>query len=93
MNSHPPILRPLLVRHARYRWDKVRGQHQVVYPEGLLVLNESGAAIVQLCDGRSLEDLLSALEAQFSGGQQTAEVEEFLQQLAAKGLLHDAHDA
>jgi pyrroloquinoline quinone biosynthesis protein D len=93
VNSNPPIRRPTLVRHARYRWDKVRGQHQVVYPEGLLVLNESGAAIVRLCDGRSLEELLSALEAQFSGEQQPAEVEEFLQQLANKGLLHDARDA
>ena len=33
-------------------WDEVRRQHQIVFPEGLLVLNPSGAAIARRCDGR-----------------------------------------
>lgn len=87
------VRRPLLVRHARYRWDALRGQHQLVFPEGILVLNQSGAAIVQLCDGRSLPDLIAALAEQFAGDLATREVDEFLQRLAKKGLLRDAADA
>ena len=84
--------RPMLVPHARYRWDRLRGQHQLVFPEGILVLNESGAAIVQLCDGRSLADLLSALGEKFPDADPGADVQTFLERLARKGLLRDAAD-
>jgi coenzyme PQQ biosynthesis protein PqqD len=81
--------RPRLVRHARYRWDGLRGQHQLVYPEGILVLSDSAAAIVRLCDGRSLDELLAALAEQFAGSP-SGDVTEFLQRLHQKGLLRDA---
>jgi pyrroloquinoline quinone biosynthesis protein D len=84
------IRRPLLVPHARYRWDQIRGQHQLVFPEGMLVLNESGAAIVRLCDGRPLTELLAALEKQFPDGHPDKDVPAFLDRLAQKGLLRDA---
>lgn len=83
----------MLVPHARYRWDKVRGQHQLVFPEGILVLNESGAAIVRLCDGRTTAELLAALSEQFPDGQPETDVPAFLDRLARKGLLRDAADA
>lgn len=81
--------RPLLARHARYRWDPIRRQHQLVFPEGLLALNDSAAAVVRLCDGRPYDDLLNALAAQF-GGVVVAEVEELLGALVRKGLVCDA---
>ena len=82
--------RPVLVRHARYRWDEIRQQAQIVFPEGILVLNETGAAIVRLCDGRTTEELLTALKAQFPDGNPAQDVHEFLERLAMKGLLGDA---
>jgi pyrroloquinoline quinone biosynthesis protein D len=87
------IRRPLLAAHARYRWDELRGQHQLVYPEGILILNESGAAIVQLCDGRCIDKLLKALQEKYSEESPAAEVDEFLERLASKGLLHDGSAA
>jgi pyrroloquinoline quinone biosynthesis protein D len=83
---------PILVPHARYRWDRLRGQHQLVFPEGILVLNDSGAAIVRLCDGRSTAELLAALGEQFSEADPGADVQTFLERLARKGLLRDAAD-
>ncbi len=82
--------RPALVPHARYRWDKIREQHQIVYPEGVLVLNETGAAIVRLCDGRTTAQLLAALGAEFPDAQIEADVEAFLARIDKKGLLRDA---
>ena len=87
------IRRPLLVPHARYRWDKLRHQHQLVFPEGILVLNEPGAAIVQLCDGRPLAELLAALGERFPGADLGEDVQTFLERLARKGLLRDAADS
>jgi pyrroloquinoline quinone biosynthesis protein D len=81
------------VPHARYRWDKLRRQHQVVFPEGILVLNESGAAIVQLCDGRTMAELLAALAEQFPDGNPGEDVLAFLERLTVKGLLRDAADS
>jgi pyrroloquinoline quinone biosynthesis protein D len=93
MKSTTAIRRPILARHARYRWDALRQQHQVVFPEGMLVLNDSGAAIVQLCDGRSTDDLIAQVNHQFIDGDHAAEVSAFLQRLSEKELLVDAADS
>jgi pyrroloquinoline quinone biosynthesis protein D len=85
--------RPVLVRHARLRWDAVRGEHQIVFPEGVLVLNESAAAIVERCDGRLLSELITSIERDASPDRSEQDVKTFLGRLAAKGLLREAPDA
>jgi coenzyme PQQ biosynthesis protein PqqD len=90
MKTSPALSRPVLASHARYRWDALRQQHQIVFPEGVLVLNETGAAIVRLCDGRSRDDLIAQVNHQFADGDHGAEVLAFLQRIAEKGLLVDA---
>ncbi len=84
------IRRPVLAPHARYRWDKVRSEHQLVFPEGMIVLNEPGKAIVELCDGRSLREMVAALKEKFPGAEPEDDVREFIGQLAERGLVHDA---
>lgn len=90
MKPEPDIRRPVLARRARYRWDALRRQHQIVFPEGVLVLNESAAAIVQQCDGRSTDDLIARLNSQLADGDAAADVRAFLARLSEKGLLRDA---
>ena len=90
MNSDTQLNRPVLTRHARYRWDNVRREHHVVFPEGMLVLNETAAAIVKLCNGRPTADLIAAVQKQFSGESPAADVHAFLDRLAGKGLLRNA---
>ena len=84
------IVCPQLVAHARFRWDEIRGEHQIVYPEGVLVLNESGASIVRRCDGRTTDELIEDLEQEVSGAEVSADVRKFLARLVDKGLLYDA---
>jgi pyrroloquinoline quinone biosynthesis protein D len=93
MTPRRPMDRPMLVRHARYRWDDLRRQHQLMFPEGVLVLNETAAAVVQLCDGRPTGELIAALEERFPGSRPADDVSDFLERLARKGLLRDAADA
>ncbi len=93
MNLPCPIRRPVLARGTRYRWDELRRQHQLVFPEGVLVLNETASAVVRLCDGRPTEELIAALEGEFPGSRPAGDVAEFLERLARKGLLRDDADA
>jgi coenzyme PQQ biosynthesis protein PqqD len=83
------VSRPKLVSFARYRWDKIREQHQVVYPEGVLVLNETGSHIVKLLDGRSTEELIADLSKLFGGADVGPDVLDYLEGLYNHGLLTD----
>ena len=89
MTEQCSIFRPVLANGTRYRWDKVRNQHQLVFPEGMIVLNEPGQAIVKLCDGRSTDDLIATLKDTYPGSEPSDDVHEFLQQLVERGLIHD----
>ena len=89
MIERPQIAHPVLAAGTRYRWDKVREQHQLVFPEGMMVLNESGTAIVQLCDGRSTDDLIATLKDAYPGSDPADDVHAFLGQLTDRGLLRD----
>jgi coenzyme PQQ biosynthesis protein PqqD len=80
----------MLTRHARFRWDEIRQEHQVLYPEGVLVLNESGASIVRRCDGRSTDELIADLQSEVSNDNLAADIHTFLARLVEKGLLYDA---
>jgi coenzyme PQQ biosynthesis protein PqqD len=90
MNAGRAIYRPILAAHARYRWDKLRSQHQLVFPEGMVVLNDTGAAILRLCDGRSTDELIAALKEEFRTCEVADDVQEFLHRLTEQGLLRDA---
>ena len=87
------IHRPVLARHARYRWDDLRKQHQLVFPEGVLVLNETGAAIVRCCDGRTAQELISELKRQFPVADPAGDVHAFFDRLSKKGLVRDAAES
>jgi pyrroloquinoline quinone biosynthesis protein D len=42
---------PRLWRMARLQFDAVRQRPVLLYPEGAVLLNDTGAAILELCDG------------------------------------------
>jgi len=82
--------RPKLARRARLRWDERDGKYMIVYPERGLVLNESAAAVVKLCDGtRTVEEIVDDLVATSGapGERVEADVRELLARLAERKLL------
>ena len=81
--------RPQLSPHARYHWDTVRKQHQLLFPEGVLVLNHTSAAIIRRCDGRSLDCLINELEQEFPDARILDDVHHFLQEMMRRGFVHD----
>ena len=81
---------PALWRLARLDFDPVRLQRVLLYPEGVVLLNETGAAILDLCDGcRSVEAIAAALEDRYHRDV-LADVLEYLSQLAERELIRGA---
>ena len=89
MTDQPTVEHPLLSPHVRYQWDPVRGQHHLLFPEGVLVLNHTSAAIIQRCDGRSLASLIAELATAFPGATLTDDVHDFLQEMMRRGFVRD----
>jgi len=50
----------------RLQWEEAQGMFVLLYPEGLIELNQSSAEILQVCDGTNkLADIVQALETKF----------------------------
>jgi pyrroloquinoline quinone biosynthesis protein D len=83
--------RPRLAARARLKFDPIAKQEMLLFPEAALALNDTGAAIVRLCDGaRSISEIVDQLSNQFHGTDRdalTREVIEFLDTIRARGLL------
>jgi pyrroloquinoline quinone biosynthesis protein D len=79
--------RPRLARHVRLTYSRARRRHVLLHPETVVVLNSSGADILQLCDGRrTVAEIVAELGARYqrvSGD----EVRQFLTGLAARRCL------
>ncbi|MGF1472607.1 MAG: pyrroloquinoline quinone biosynthesis peptide chaperone PqqD [Rubrobacteraceae bacterium] len=76
--------RPRLAQQARLEWDPVREQQVLLAPEGVLVLNETGATILELCDGeRTVVEIVEELRGRYSSVSD-GEVRDFLARLVAK---------
>jgi coenzyme PQQ biosynthesis protein PqqD len=63
----------------------------LVFPEAALLLNETAAAILKLCDGeRTLAQIVDALAQQFAGAERQIiadEVTDLLTRVRTRGLL------
>ena len=83
--------RPRLTAKARMKFDPVGQQELLLFPEAALVLNETAAAIVRLCDGqRSVAAIIDELAAAFADRDASAigaDVRAFLDTIRRRGLL------
>jgi coenzyme PQQ biosynthesis protein PqqD len=78
---------PALWRLARLEFDPVRQQRVLLYPEGVVLLNNTGSAILDLCDGRrSVAEIAGLLNQQYRCDV-TADVIEYLSQLVERDLV------
>lgn len=88
MSGFTPEDAPKLAARTRIRHDPARDADVLLFPEGVLVLNPSAAAILTLCDGaRTVAEISATLAAQVGGTDVTNDVVALLDRLAAKGLV------
>ena len=82
-----PASIPSIWRLARLNFDPVRKQHVLLYPEGAMLLNDSGAAILELCDGqRSIREIARILDERYHCDV-LADVTDYLSELAEKEFI------
>lgn len=71
-----PRLRP----GFRFQWEPAQNAHVLLYPEGMVRLNDSAGAVLKEVNGqRNVADIVAILEQQFpDAGSLTDDVSEFL---------------
>jgi pyrroloquinoline quinone biosynthesis protein D len=83
-------MRPKLSSRARLQTDKVTGKPIVLYPEGVLMLNPTGHAIVSLCTGETtFQEIVNQLAARYKvpAEQISPQVADYLNRLRERNLL------
>lgn len=71
---------PRFRRGFRFQWEPVQNGYVLLYPEGMVKLNDSAGAILREVDGqRTVQDIVCALEHAFpEAGPLAGDVNEFL---------------
>lgn len=77
----------------RLQWEEAQQRHVILYPEGLVELNQSSTEILQLCDGtRTLDILVAELEAKFETQDLKSDISEFLEDALNNGWIKQTSD-
>ena len=85
-----PASVPVLWRLARLDFDAVRQQHVLLYPEGAILLNKTGNAILELCDGqRTITAIADVLRERYHRDV-TDDIMDYLSQLAEGEFVREA---
>ena len=58
--------KPVLGRGFRLQWEQVQNTHVLLYPEGMVKLNQSAGEILKRCDGREVNAIVDDLQQAFS---------------------------
>ncbi len=71
-----------------FRWEEPQQSYVLLYPEGVVKLNQTASSILKLCDGtRTVGQIVAELESQFHGEGITQSVHKFLEVSHAKGWI------
>jgi len=86
MNVFPD--KPKLSRLFRLQWEEAQNNYVLLYPEGMVKLNQSAAEILKRCNGElDIAAIVSDLESTFSVSGLQADVEDFLQVANERGWI------
>lgn len=81
--------RPKLWKFARVQFDEARQRSVLQYPEGAVLLNDTAAEILALCDGtRTIAEIAAELNERY-GSDVLEDVQTYLSQLADRELVRD----
>lgn len=85
LNQTLPIL---FSRTHRLQWEEAQQKYVILYPEGMVELNQSSAEILKCCDGvRNLAEIVSELEQQFATSGLHNDISAFLEVALKNGWI------
>jgi pyrroloquinoline quinone biosynthesis protein D len=83
---------PRLGRGVRMRYDKARDRHVLLLPETVVVLNATGTAILELCDGtRTVAEIVAVLRERY-GEVPEEQVHAYLAKLVERRHVEVTHE-
>ena len=80
---------PKLARAVRLQSDSKTGNSVLLFPEGVLELNETAQEILTRCDGRTVSEIIQALAEEYDADPQmlAADIRETLADLQRRKLI------
>ena len=83
------LVRPRLAKGVRLQINATTNQSVLLYPEGIVELNETAQEILSRCDGRTLGEIVCELAEEFEAdrGALAADVRETLSDLQQRKLI------
>ena len=80
---------PMLARGVRLQTDSKTGNSVLLFPEGVLELNETAQEILARCDGRTVSEIIQALAEEYEVDPQmlATDVREILADLQRRKLI------
>jgi pyrroloquinoline quinone biosynthesis protein D len=80
MSGVRPEAKPAIGHGFRLQWEPAQSAHVLLYPEGMVQLNQSAAAIMSRCDGvRTVAEIVADLERTYSLSGLTDDVSAFVE--------------
>jgi pyrroloquinoline quinone biosynthesis protein D len=87
MTLHPDSLLAFSPMH-RLQWEEAQQKDVILYPEGMVELNQSSAEILKLCDGsRNLDKIVTDLEEKFQAHGLKNDITQFLEVALNNGWI------
>jgi pyrroloquinoline quinone biosynthesis protein D len=80
--------KPVVGRGFRLQWEPAQEAHVLLYPEGMVKLNSSAAAIMTRCDGvRTVADIVADIEKTYGVTGLAGDVAAFVAMASEKSWL------
>ena len=88
MSGVETCARPVIGRGFRLQWEAAQEAYVLLYPEGMVKLNNSAAAIMSRCDGvRTVGDIVVDIEGTYGVKGLEGDVAAFVAMAEEKGWL------
>ena len=80
--------KPKLARLFRMQWEEAQGAYVLLYPEGMVKLNQSAGEILKRCDGeRDVQAIIADIEQAFNATGLEKDVTGFLEIALERGWI------
>ncbi|OGI66692.1 MAG: pyrroloquinoline quinone biosynthesis protein PqqD [Candidatus Muproteobacteria bacterium RBG_16_60_9] len=88
MSAVAATSKPAIGGGFRLQWEPAQKAHVLLYPEGMVQLNQSAGEIMRRCDGaRTLAEIVADLEQSFARSGLTDDVIAFVKMAMERGWL------